>query len=279
MDALTVFNTFYLGKRSRKLDRVGITFKLEKMTNLIVISFKNESQAIDSLHKLAELESFGDITVYEKVIVKKDSKGQTSVIQSDTSEGLRTLSGMALGTFIGAFAGPVGLLVGMMTGTLTGAALESDYFDFSEDFESKVMSRIQPGTVAIIAEIYEESPDFVDNAVAPFSATVLRSDVDYVYDEYVDDQIEELDEEIAAERAKIKSAAESEKMKIQKKIDQIKAKRQQRIAELKKQQKSTIAKIKLSMEEEKKSRLQHRIQKHQTKIAALEEKLKHLEHH
>src|SRR5215470_13079396 len=206
------------------------------MTNLIIISFKNESQAIDASHKLNELESFGDITMYEKVILKKDSKGQSSVIQSDTSEGLRTVSGMALGTLVGALAGPVGLLVGMVTGTLTGAALESDYYEFSEDFKSKVMNRIQPGTAAIVAEIYEESPDLVDNAMAPFSATVLRSDVDYVYDEYVDDQIEELDEEIAAERAKIKSAAESEKIKIRKKIDQLKEKRQQRIADLKSKQ-------------------------------------------
>ncbi len=249
------------------------------MTNLIVISFKNESQAIDASHKLVELESFGDITVYEKVMVKKDSNGQTSVIQSETSDGLRTLSGMALGSLVGALAGPVGLMVGMVTGTLTGAALESDYYDFSEDFQSKVMNRIQPGMVAILAEIYEDSPSFVDNAVAPFNATVFRSDVDYVYDEYVDDQIEEVDEEIAAERAKIKSAAASEKLKIQQKIDQLKDRRQQRIAELKGKKKSFIAKIKVSMEEEKRSQLKNRINKHQKKIDVLEEKLKHLEHH
>ncbi len=249
------------------------------MTNLVVISFKNESQAIDASHKLAELESFGDITVYEKVIVKKDADGKTSALQTDTSDGLRTLSGMALGTLVGAFAGPVGLLAGMLTGTLAGAALDSDYFNFSEDFESKVTNKIQPGTVAIIAEIYEEGPTFVDNAVAPFSATVFRSDVDYVYDEYVDDQIEELDEEIAAERAKIKSAAESEKSKIQQKIDQLKERRLQRITELKGKQKTFIAKIKTSMEEEKKSQLKNRINKHQTKIAVLEEKLKQMEHH
>src|SRR6266404_2672768 len=130
------------------------------MTNLVVISFKNESQAIDASYKLAELESFGDITVYEKVIVKKDADGKTNVIQTETSDGLRTLSGMALGTLVGAFAGPVGLVAGMLTGTLAGAALDSDYFNFSEDFESKVTNKIQPGTVAIIAEIYEESPSF-----------------------------------------------------------------------------------------------------------------------
>jgi len=41
------------------------------MTNLVVVSFTNESQAIEASHKMIELESLGDITVYEKVIVKK----------------------------------------------------------------------------------------------------------------------------------------------------------------------------------------------------------------
>jgi uncharacterized membrane protein len=248
------------------------------MTNLIVISFKNESQAIEGSHKLTELESFGDITVYERVMLKKSATGETTVIQSETSDGVRTLSGMALGTLVGALAGPVGMLVGMMTGTLAGAALESDYFDFSEDLESKVMNRVQPGTVSIIAEIYEENPAFVDNAVAPFSATVFRSDIDYVYDEYVDDQIEELDEEIAAERAKIKEAVKSEKSKILERIDQLKERRRQRIIELKGKKQSFIAKIKTSREEEKKNQLKTRIYKHQKKIDVLEEKLKHLEH-
>jgi uncharacterized membrane protein len=248
------------------------------MTNLIVISFKNESQAIEGSHKLTELESFGDITVYEKVMLKKNAAGETTVIQSETSDGLRTLSGMAIGSLVGALAGPVGLLVGMMTGTLAGAALESDYFDFSEDLKSKVMNRVQPGSVSIIAEIYEENQAFVDNAVAPFSATIFRSDIDYVYDEYVDDQIEELDEEIAAERTKIKEAAASEKSKILERIDQLKERRRQRIIELKGKKQSFIARIKTSREEEKKNQLKSRIYKHQKKIDVLEEKLKYLEH-
>src|SRR5262249_55933894 len=117
------------------------------MTNLIVISFTNETQAIEASHKLLELESFGDISVYEKVILKKNSDGDTSVIETDTTEGLRVLSGMALGTLVGAVAGPVGMLIGMMTGTLTGGVLEAGYVDFSDDFTSKVTVRLQPGTV------------------------------------------------------------------------------------------------------------------------------------
>ena len=248
------------------------------MTNLIVASFANEAQAIQASHKLIELESYGDITVYEKLILKKDLNGETSVVQSETTDGLRVLSGMALGTLVGAFAGPVGLMVGLFSGTAIGAAVEMGYYNFSDDFTDKVRNRVLPGTVSIIAEIYEQGPAFVDNAFNSLGATtIFRSDVDYVYDDYVDEQMEEIDEEIAAERLKIKTAITSEKVKIQQKIERLKTKRRERIAELKGKQKSFIAEIRTSREEEKKSRLKNRIYKHQEKIAALEEKLKVIE--
>jgi len=248
------------------------------MSNLIVASFANETQAIAASHKLSELESFGDVTVYEKVIVKKSPGGETTVIQDETIDGMRLMSGVAIGTLVGALAGPVGLLVGMATGTITGAILESNYFDFSEDFSSKVTDKMQPGTVAIIAEIGEDSPDFVDSTLTPLGATIFRSDVDYEYSEYVDEQVDEFDDEIAAERAKFKSATAAEKSKIQKKITQLKEKRHRRINELKEKQKTTISNVKEDLQEGKMSRLKNRINKHQNRIAVLEEKLKEMEH-
>jgi len=249
------------------------------MTSLIVVSFTNEAQAIQASHKLVKLESSGSITVYEKLIVKKDPNGETTALQTDTTDGLRTISGVALGTFVGALAGPVGLLVGMISGTLAGGLLESRYFNFSDDFTSKVNKQLQPGTVAIVGEIYESNPAIVDNALEALGATaVFRSDVDHAYDEYLDDRIKKIKEKISAERAKIKSAAAGEISKIQKKIVQLKEKRRQRIVELKGKQKAGITKIKASMKEEKKSRLKKRIYKHQTRITELEEKLEKIEH-
>ncbi len=125
---------------------------------------------------------------------------------------------------------------------------------------------MQPGTVAIIAEIYEESPAFLDNAVAPLGGTVTRSNVDYVYDEYVDDQVKQIDEDIAAQRVEIKSAAAEERSKIQQKITQLKEKRRQRIEDLKEKQKTR-----------KKSRLINEINEHKDKEAKIEEKLNKME--
>jgi len=213
------------------------------MTSLIVASFTNEEQAIAASHKLTELESFGDISVFERVIVRKNPNGEPTILQSDTSEGVRTVSGMTIGSLLGAFAGPVGLMIGMASGTLAGAALESDHFSFAEDFGSKAIKQLQPGSTAIIAEVDEDSPVFIDSALTPLGANISRSDVDYQYDEYMDDQIEEIDEDIAAERAKIKSAAASEKNKIQQKIAQLKSDKKRRIADIKENQKQAVAKI------------------------------------
>jgi uncharacterized membrane protein len=248
------------------------------MTNLIVVSFTNESQAIEASHKMTELESLGDITVYEKVILKKEANGEVTVLQAHTTEGVRTLSGMAIGTLIGALAGPVGVLAGMATGTLVGTLFEADYFDFSDDFGSKTVDQLQPGTVAIIAEIYEDDPAFLDNTIAPLSPVISRSDVDYVHDEFIDNQIEEIDEEIAAERARIKSAVASERSKIQQNIARLKEKRHKRIAELKEKGRSIVAKVKTSQEEEKRSRLIKMINRHKARAAELEGKLHKMEH-
>jgi uncharacterized membrane protein len=241
------------------------------------MSFPNEAQAVEASHKLIELESFGDISIYEKGMIRKNANGDMSVLQSDTTDGLRTFSGMAIGTVVGAFGGPVGMVIGMLTGTLTGALLDVDNADFSEDFVSKVSDRLQPGTVAIVAEIGEDDPSLLDSVFAAYGTSITRSDIGYEYDAYQDDEVEAVDKEIADERAKIKSAASSEKLKIQENIARLKEKRRKRIASLKEKHKSGVAKFKLKVKDAKESRLNKRILQHQTKINELEEKLKELE--
>jgi uncharacterized membrane protein len=248
------------------------------MTNLIIASFKKEAQAMEASQKLNDLDSMGDITIYERVLVKKNADGTTVVLQTDTTEGMRTLSGLAIGSLIGSLAGPVGFLLGSLTGTMTGVALESDYYSFSEDFGSKAIEQLQPDTLAIIAEIEEDNNVFVDNSLLPLSAKLLRTDVDYEYDKYSDEQIEAFDEEIAKERAKIKTAAAAERSKIKQKISSIKEKRAGRINELKEKAKTMVDDIKVPLTERRISRLKASIGKHQTKIAQLEKELEQMQH-
>jgi len=127
------------------------------MTNLIIASFSEEAAAIEASHKLNELETIGDITIYEIALIKKPAAGEPVVLQADdATDGLRTLSGAAIGGLIGTLAGPVGTIIGMLTGTLAGAVLEEDHYGFTEDFLAKAVGQLQPGSTAVIAEIDEE---------------------------------------------------------------------------------------------------------------------------
>ena len=210
------------------------------MTSLIVISFTNEAQAIEASHKLAELEAFGDITVYEKVIVKRDVHGNTTVIQTETTDGPGVAASVGISTMVGALAGPVGLLGGMATGTIIGAAAESDNHGFSENFTAKLSKELKPGSVAILAELTEDNPSVADNALSSFGGSIYRPDIDDMYNGYVDDQMEQLSEKMAAQRARLKSSVATNKARIQQKIAQLKEKRRKRIAELKLKHQSAV---------------------------------------
>ena len=235
------------------------------MTNLIVLSFADEAKAIEASHKLAELESFGDISIFEKVIVKKGTNGEFTYLQTETTDGLRMVSGMALGTLVGAIGGPVGMVIGMLSGTAIGAIVETNYIDFAEDLVAKVADKLTVGDVAILAEISEDSPDFVDGAATKFNGKIFRANADDVYEDYEDEQVNEFDREIAEDRKQLKAAMREDKDRIKKRIEQLKEKRRQRIAALKDKAK-----------DRKKARLSQAIGKEQAKISQLKESLNKL---
>ena len=243
------------------------------MTNLIVASFKEEAEAMEASRKLTELESIGDITVYEMVILKKNPDGEVVILQADTTEGVTTLSGMAVGTLVGTLGGPVGLLLGMVTGTLVGAAIEADDYGFVDDFLSRASAQLEPGTVAVIAEVEEDDPEFIDSTLSLLGATVTRTEVDYESSRYADAEMDEIDEDVAAARAKLKDSVNTEKGKFQQKIAKLKEKRKERIAELQEKLKEAVAEVKVSAKDRKIARIRSKIEKHQMKISGLEKKL------
>ncbi len=89
----------------------------------------------------------------------------------------------------------------------------------------------------------------------------------------VDEEIDELDEEIAAARAKLKSAVDNDKVKFRKKIDKLKEERKERIDEFKEKVKETATEIKTSAKERVIGKIRSKIEKHQKKISDLEKQL------
>lgn len=269
------------------------------MENVIVASFKEEKKAIDALHALIQAESLGDITIYEKIIVRKKAGVDFEILKEDTADGWRMLAGMGIGSLLGLIGGPVGFIFGLYTGTAVGALAELGHYDFAEDFIGKIENKMGEGTTSIIAAIDEDNSVFVDTCLKPFDAVILRSNVDFVYDKYVDEQIEEIDEEIADKRAHLKKAAGDDRKKIENKIAELKKKRKEKIVEfaekrtaaeknvkdktaagiakLKSDVKGFENKVKQEIKEEREERITRRIQRYEQKLSALNKQLKELQ--
>ena len=269
------------------------------MTNVIVVSFQEETKAIEALHKLNELESLGDISVYEKIMIRKKPNGESEILEEDSSEGWRILTGMGVGSLLGMLGGPIGFVFGLYTGTAVGAIADANHYDFAEDFIAKVENKMQAGTTSIIAELDEDSEVFIDTYLKPFGAVITRSDVDFEFDKYEHEQIDEIDEEIANERAAFKEARKEDRKKIQRKIADLKEKRKEKIAEFMAKAKASeknikdkttagIAKVKSGIKEfganvsndvkeERADRIKRRIVRHEEKLKDLNKQLKELQ--
>lgn len=200
------------------------------MTKVLIASFKDEINAMNAFKKLNELESFGEISLYDKIIVRKKINGDYETIKGDSSEGWRALGGMAVGGLLGAIGGPIGFIIGLYAGTAIGAMTEINHYDFANDFIEKIEKRVVAGTVSIIAEMDEEDKDIIDHSLKPFGAVIWKSNVDYAYDDYMHEELDELEDEIAEQRTSLKKSIGKEKEKIQKKISALKERRNDKIA-------------------------------------------------
>jgi len=230
------------------------------------------------LDKLNELETLGDITIYESVLVRKNARGESEILREDSTEGWRMLNGMSLGGLLGILGGPIGFVVGLYSGAIVGGFAELDYYDFAEDFLVKVKDKMPNGTVSIVAEIEEESNVFVDSYLKPFGAVINRSDINFEFDKYENEQIEEMDEAIADERAALKKAIGNDRKKIQKKMDELKDKRRKVIADLAAKGKKVKDNISIEIDEQKKERIKRRIERHEEKLNVLNKQLRELQH-
>lgn len=248
------------------------------MSKLIVASFTEEAKAIEAQHKLEELESYGDISIYENVMVRTLKNGKHEILKEESTEGLRTLAGMTVGSLIGVLGGPVGFVIGLIAGTTIGAISDAGYYDFADDFIAKVENKMPAGTISIIAEIDEFSDVFVNTYLEPLGAVILRSDVDYEFSSYVTEQIDEIDEDIENARADLKKAIGSDKEKISKKIAELKEKRKKVIANAKSYVKNINDKISDSVNETKADFLKKRIARHESKLNKLNEELEEVLH-
>ncbi len=241
------------------------------MNKLLVAVFDNETAADAGLNALRALHSAGDITLYAAGVLARDAQGAFSVKKSMDTGPTGTVTGLAVGSLIGLLGGPVGVAIDAATGTVVGAVRDFWVAGVDLDFIEEATRQLQPGKVALVAEIEEEWVIPVDLALEAAGGHVFRRTRTKVAEAQFDHDIAAFKAEIKELESEASHASGAAKTKLQAKLAMAKThldgavhRAQQRVNTLKQESDAKAESLKLQLSQTKgdvKARIEDRIKR------------------
>jgi uncharacterized membrane protein len=241
------------------------------MNKLLVAVFDNESAADAGLNALRTLHAAGDITLYASGVIARDATGVVSVKKSMDSGPTGTVTGLAVGSLIGLLGGPVGVAIGAVAGTAAGAVRDFWVAGVGLDFIEAATQHLQPGKVALVAEIEEEWVIPVDLALEAAGGHVFRRTRTEVAEAQFDHDIAAFKSEIKELETEASHASGAAKTKLQGKLATAKAdldgavhRAQKRVDTLKQEADAKAESLKLQLSQAKgdvKARIEDRMKR------------------
>lgn len=241
------------------------------MNKLLVAVFDNEAAADAGLNALRTLHAAGDITLYATGVLSRDGKGVVSVKKSMDVGATGTVTGLAVGGLIGLLGGPVGMAIGAVTGTVAGAVRDFWVAGVGLDFVEAAGQHLQPGKVALVAEIEEEWVIPLDLALETAGGRVFRRTRSEVAEAQFDHDIAAFKSEIKELESEASHASGAAKAKLQAKLAVAKTsldgavhRAQQRVDTLKQEADAKAESLKLQLSQAKgdvKARLEDRMKR------------------
>ena len=224
------------------------------MNKLLVAVFDNETAADAGLNALRALHAAGDITLYANGVITRDAKGEVSVKKPMDSGPVGTATGLAVGSLIGLLGGPVGVAIGAVTGTVVGAVRDFWVAGVGLDFIDEATLHLQPGKVALVAEIEEEWVVPLDTALEAAGGQVFRRTRTEVAEAQFDHDITAFKAEIRELEAEAAHASGVAKSKVQARLAAAKTgldgavhRAQQRVDALKQEADAKVESLKLQL--------------------------------
>ena len=145
------------------------------MENVILVPVEGLGRAHDLLGSLGRLAETGEIELRGAAVVERHPDGRWHFPEETAQPSYRgTITSGAVGAVIGLLAGPGGLLLGAAAGLLIGSSVEIGDTEDVEAILHALPRMVPPGATALLADVYETSPDAVDTAVKASGATALR---------------------------------------------------------------------------------------------------------
>jgi len=144
------------------------------MSNLIVFTFDNETEAERMRDELAKMQKQQIISLEDAAVVIRREDGKVKVKQAQSLVGAGALGGSFWGLLIGLlFWAPwLGLAIGAATGALAGGMSDVGVDD---KFIKEVGEKIEPGHSALFLLVIDATPDKVMEGLQGFNPTVYQT--------------------------------------------------------------------------------------------------------
>lgn len=194
------------------------------MEKMLVTVFDDETGAYAGTRALADLHAEGSITLYAEAVIAKDADGVVTVKQEADEGPIGTLLGMTTGALVGVLGGPAGVLAGAALGTTMGAVADLSVAGVNLDFAEDIGEELQPGKVALVADVEEYWVAPVETRMTGLGGVVFRKARYDVVDDQLDREIAALNAELDELDAEIDQAADEAKAKLQASAEKTRAK-------------------------------------------------------
>jgi len=152
------------------------------MSDLVVVSFRDEETADHVLNKLQEMQKEHLLDLEDACVMVRDSKGKVHLKQAVDLVKIGALRGATWGVMFGTLVGllllnplaglATGAVVGAGTGALSGAL--SDY-GIDDTFMRSMGAKIEVGSSAIFVLVRRVNFDKVLPELKPFGGTILKT--------------------------------------------------------------------------------------------------------
>jgi uncharacterized membrane protein len=156
----------------------------EYMSNILVITFEDENQALAVLKSLKNLQHEDMLKLDDAAVIVKDKDGKVQVKNMTESN---VKGGAAIGGLIGLALGSIlfpvaGIALGAAGGALVGKTL-GDGVD--KKFVKEVTEAIKPGNSAILFLVGHENAGMLIAALEPYNGKIYQSSFDSDVEEQI----------------------------------------------------------------------------------------------
>ena len=141
---------------------------------IIVATFNDTNAAYDAASAIKSLKGISDFKLKTGVMIKKDNRGNVSVLESKDRAPIGTAVGTITGALIGLIGGAPGAAMGAALGATSGLGSDAIMAGLDQDFVDSVTTDMLPGMTALIAEVNEGSTAAVDTIVSRGHGHVYR---------------------------------------------------------------------------------------------------------